>query len=141
MNTHNNDQKKYPAPFSLRLSREEKTELKRLANGQPMGQFIKDAIFDKGLRPPTLRRPAPVDRQLLSQILGMLGQSRIPQNINQLAKAANSGSLPVNKEVIKALIDACKTIEWMRQTLIKGMGLKPQSDDKNARDRFNDPER
>jgi len=125
------DKRKYPAPFSLRLSREERKELKRLAGGRPLGEFIKDALFNKKLRP-QLRKPAIQDQKLLAKILGALGQSRIASNINQLAKAANSGSLPVNEEVLKSLFEAVRAIEWMRKNLIEGMGLKahkPESEE------------
>ena len=55
-------------------------------------------------------------------MLGALGQSRIASNINQLAKTANSGSLPVNKEVLEGLNDAVDAIRWMRETLILYLG-------------------
>ena len=95
--------KTYPAPFSVRLTEQERAELMRLANGQPLGQFIKDAILKNGVRPPPSRKPKIKDQKLLAKLLGALGQSRIASNINQLAKAANSGSLPVNEEVLKSL--------------------------------------
>jgi len=121
------NQSKYPAPFSLRLSNDERKELKRLANGRPLGEFIKDALFDKKLRPASSRGANIQDQQLLAKLLGALGKSHISQNINQLAKAANSGSLPVNEDVLKALFEAVKSIHWMRNTLIKGLGIKPQN--------------
>jgi len=124
---HLSPKNKYPAPFSLRLSKAERKELKRLANGRPLGEFIKDALFNKKLRPLSSRGASIQDQQLLAKLLGALGQSRIASNINQLAKAANSGSLPVNEDVLKSLFEAVKSIHWMRNTLIKGMGLKPQS--------------
>lgn len=117
------NKRKYPAPFSLRLSREERKELKRLAGGRPLGAFIKDALFDKKPRP-QLRKPAIQDQQLLAKLLGALGQSRIASNINQLARAANSGSLPVDEDVLKSLFEAVRAIDWMRKSLIEGMGLK-----------------
>ena len=117
-------QKSYPAPFSIRLNQEERDELQKLSGGLPLGRFIKDAIFNKGLRPAS-RKPSIVDQKLFAQLLGAIGKSRIPNNINQLAKAANSGSLPVNKEVVEDLNDAVKAIQWMRDTLIKALGLKP----------------
>jgi len=126
---------KHPAPFSLRLSRKERSELKKLAGGRPIGTFIKDAIFKHGQRP---RRASHHDHKLLAKLLGALGQSRIASNINQLAKAANSGSLPVNEEVLKSLKEAIQAIHWMRATLIKSMGLKPHSRDEDNSD---DPER
>lgn len=118
---------KYPAPFSLRLSKEERKELKRLAQGRPLGEFIKDALFNKKLRPPKSRKAPALDQQLLGKILGALGQSRIANNINQLARAANSGSLPVNEDVLKSLFEAVRAIEWMRKRLIEGMGIKAHS--------------
>ncbi len=126
---------KYPAPFSLRLSRDERKELKKLACGRPLGEFIKDVIFSKSLRPST-RKPTIADQKLLAKLLGALGKSRIASNINQLARAANSGSLPVNEEVIKSLFEAVRSIEWMRKSLIKGMGVKSQGEN---RDSPNDP--
>jgi hypothetical protein len=44
----------YPSPFSVRLNRQERDELKKLAEGQPLGQFIKDAIFRHGMHPGNL---------------------------------------------------------------------------------------
>lgn len=121
-----NTEKSYPQPFSIRFSEEERAELKRLAAGLPIGRFIKDAIFNKGMRP-SYRKPSIADQKILAQLLGLLGKSRIASNINQLARAANSGSLPVNKEVIEGLNDAVEAIKWMRETLIKALGLKPLS--------------
>ncbi len=122
-----NPENKYPPPFSLRLNNEERAELTKLAEGRPLGQFIKDAIFAKGLRPAAPRTVPQHDRKQLAKLLGALGQSRIASNINQLAKAANSGSLPVNNEVLESLNESVTAIQWMRDTLIKAMGLKPQS--------------
>ncbi len=120
--------KKYPPPFSLRLSNREREELKELADGEPLGRFIRDAIFKHEQRPPRNRKPSVADREALSKLLGMFGRSRIANNINQLAKAANSGSLPVNHDVIQGLNDAVENIKWIRDTLITALGLKPLSD-------------
>lgn len=117
---------RYPAPFSVRLTPEERQELERLANGRPLGQFIKDALFDEKLRPRYHRLPPVQDHKVLAKILSALGQSRIASNINQLARAANSGSLPVNEEVVRELIQAANYIEWIRLSLIQGMGIKAQ---------------
>ena len=119
--------KPYPAPFSIRLNQEERNELQKLAAGLPMGRFIKDAVFSKGMRPARSRGPSVADQKLFAQLLGVIGQSRIASNINQLARAANSGSLPVNKEIIEGLNEAVEAVKWMRETLIKAIGLKPQS--------------
>ena len=39
----------------------------------------------------------------------------------------------MNKEVVEGLNDACDAIRWMRETLIKAMGLKPLSEPETRR--------
>jgi hypothetical protein len=120
---------KHPAPFSVRLSEEEREELAKLAEGQPWGQYIKDVIFREKRK--TRRRTARLikDHKLLAKLLGLLGRSRIANNINQLAKAANSGSLPVTPDVHKALIEATRSVQQMRHMLIEAMGLRAEKED------------
>ena len=69
--------KSYPPPFSVRLNSQERDELKKLAAGQPLGQFIRDAIFRRGMRPVPTRKPAIADQKLFAQLLGVIGKSRI----------------------------------------------------------------
>lgn len=125
-----------PPQFSLRLNWKQRSELDDLADGQPWASYIKDVIFVRRVRP----KVALIDRQSLMKILGALGQSRLASNMNQLAKAANSGSLAVNEEVTKALLEACTTIQWMKATLIEALGLKAHEPDKDEA-KPHDPER
>ncbi|MCG7870489.1 MAG: hypothetical protein JAZ11_00110 [Candidatus Thiodiazotropha lotti] len=120
---------KYPAPFSLRLSEEERAALDRLARGQPWATYIKSVVFSD-LRPPIRTKGHVIqDRKLFAQLLGLLGQSRLSQNVNQLAKASNSGSLPVTPETEKEIKEAAAAIRRMRSLLIEAMGLKDQGCD------------
>ena len=125
--------KNYPPPFSMRFTEDERDALEIAAGGQPLAAYIRWAIFkEEELELPKrrTRETTPnIDRKELAKLLGTLGKSRISQNINQLAKAANSGSLPVNQEVIEELNDACEAVTWIRETLIKAIGIKPQSGD------------
>ena len=119
--------KTYAAPFSLRLSEDERKTLEELADGQPWGTYIKEALFDRQVRPRT-RGARPVkDRAELARLLGLLGASRISQNINQLAKAANTGSLPVNADVHRALLESCEAVRNMRALLLTALGLTPEA--------------
>lgn len=122
--------KKYPPPFSMRFTEDERRALEMAADGRPLAAYIRWLIFKEDMPELPKRRTreqlANPDRQELAKLLGTLGKSRISQNINQLAKAANSGSLPVNHEVIEELNDACRAIRFVRETLIKAIGLKPQ---------------
>ncbi|WP_445190644.1 plasmid mobilization relaxosome protein MobC [Sphingobium sp. HWE2-09] len=53
----------------------------------------------------------------------MLGQSRLANNVNQLARSANSGSLPFTPETEQALSSAADDIAAMRKMLIKALNL------------------
>lgn len=121
----NQGKSRHGAPFSLRLTKEERKALDELADGQPLGAYIKDALLSREVRPRT-RGARPVkDRTALAKLLGLLGQSRLSQNINQLAKAANTGSLPLNEEVHRALLESCGAIHSMRDLLLTALGLTP----------------
>lgn len=121
------NQNKSPVPFSLRFTKEEREQLDRMAQGMPLGKFIRSKLFDGNSAPRRTKGRFPVkDENALSKLLGILGQSRIANNINQLARAANLGSLPVNIETQIKLDDACRAIFWIRQQLILSLGLKQE---------------
>ncbi len=85
--------KKTRPPFSLRLTKNERAKLEHAAAGLPLGPFIKAKLLDGDLSPRRSRGAAPVkDHAALAQALGLLGNLRLANNLNQLAKAANMGA-------------------------------------------------
>ena len=124
-----NQHPKWPSPISVRVSWEEKQAFEKLSGPMPISRYIKEAILEEGKRPRASRKLAEPDREIIAKLLGVLGQSRLSSNINQLARAANSGSLPVNEDVIKALNEAADAILWIRDSLIQALGLKSQRRD------------
>lgn len=137
---NNRPDQKYPAPFSMRFTKDERKSLELAAAGRPLAAYIRWLIFKEDMpempKKRTRGETASTDHKQLAKLLGALGKSRIASNINQLAKAANSGSLPVSAEIINALNESVSAIKWMRETLIKGMGIKPQA---KKEDDSNDP--
>ena len=113
-----------PAPFSIRLSPAERERLLTEADGAPLGGFIKAKLL--GGDPPVKRRRravAPIeDRQMLASTLSALGQSRLSNNLNQLAKLANIGALPMSAEVEADLMSAFADIRAIRAMLVKALG-------------------
>jgi len=65
------------------------------------------------------------DADALARVLGALGQSRLSSNLNQLAKAVNSGSLPVSPETEADLSAACRDVSAMRTDLLRALGKSP----------------
>lgn len=115
-----------PRPFSLRLSAEQRRALEARAGTLPLGEYIRGRLFSDDLRSKQVRRhPRPVkDHKALAEVLARVGASRLASNLNQLAKAANTGALSVTPETEAALRQACADIAAMRAALMRALGFK-----------------
>lgn len=116
-----------PTPFSLRLSEEERLYLDKASGSMPLGAYIRSKILNEETPRKAYRKPKKLikDRLELAKVQAMLGSSRLSNNLNQLAKAMSSGSLPANTETYEALLQACADVAYMRNTLMKALGLRP----------------
>ena len=116
------------SPYSIRFTEEERAWLDKVAAGIPLSDFLRPLIFNEALLKKRRKpRKSPVkDYQILASVQGELGKSRLANNVNQLAKAANSGSLEVSPDTERALQQACSDIRWMRNALIAALGLSPE---------------
>ena len=112
-----------PCPFSLRLTVEERAALEREAGRQPLGAYIRSKLLHSSEAPRRARRTPVGDDKALAQLLGELGRARLANNLNQLAKAVHTGSLPVTPETEKAILTACQEVQRMRETLVTALGL------------------
>lgn len=111
-------------PLSVRFTESEKAQLKALAGNKPVSLFIRERALG-GESEPRKPRPSPVrDANVLGHLLAVLGQSRLSSNLNQIAKAANQGSLPVTAEVETDLRQACAEVFEMRCLLLKALGIQ-----------------
>ena len=127
-----NSKEKNPAAYSIRFTREERARLDREAGPDGLAAHIRGKLFDGAETPrKTSARKPTVDREQLARVLGVLGQSRLSSNLNQLARAANTGSLPVSKEVADKLHQACKDVAAIRATLLKALGQRSGSVDQD----------
>ena len=116
---------KRPAPFSLRLSFDEKQKLIEDAGRQSISSYIKERLFDPDTPIKQARGLNPVkDQKALAQLLGMLGSSRIAKNLDELADAARVGALPINEDTEKAIKRACDDVRIMRRFLLAALGIR-----------------
>jgi hypothetical protein len=113
--------KKREAPFSLRLSFEEKAALKEMAGDVPLGAYIKAVLFDEARSGVRRSKGVVRDDQAVGRALGQLGKSRLSQNLNQLAKSVNMGALPVTPETETDIKDACRAVQEMRDALMAAL--------------------
>ena len=110
-------------PLSLRVTFEEKANLEKAAAGMSLSAYMRWKLFDPN-SPPKRRGKSPVKgHRALAQLLALLGQTRLANNMNQLAKAANSGSLPFTPETEEAIVTAAREVAEMRALLIKALDI------------------
>ena len=111
-------------PVSLRMTFEEKANLEKAAAGMSLAAYIRWRLFAPDMPPPRTRGNFPVkDHKALAQLLALLGQSRLANNVNQLARAANTGSLPVTPDIEEALLTAVREVSNMRALLIQALDV------------------
>ncbi|MGL1921226.1 MAG: hypothetical protein OCD03_09365 [Hyphomicrobiales bacterium] len=116
--------KKQLPPLSLRLTPEERQALEKAASGISLSAYIRKCIFGKTAKPRKVRSRVPIkDEEALAQVLALLGQTRIANNLNQIAFEANCGSLLMDEETENEINKACTHIAFMRAELIKALGL------------------
>ena len=112
------------APFSLRLTFEERAKLERSAGSMPVSAYIKSLLFAEDAPNYRSRRKAPeADEKLLAEVLACVGASRIANNLNQLAKAANTGTLYFDADTKADIKRACDDINAMRHLLMRALGV------------------
>ena len=110
---------------TLRLSVEDHAKLQELADGMALSTYIRAQALGEALpRRKTRSSPSVADKRALAQILGLLGQSRIANNLNQLAYHANIGSLAMDEEKQAQIEEAYDHIFFLRQSLIKALGMR-----------------
>jgi len=114
-------------PFSLRFTAEERERLRREAGTRSLAAYIRFKLLGESASPRKFKRRNPsLDHAALGRVLGALGQSRLASNLNQIAKVANMGALPVSPELEQELHEACADVRAMRQSLIAALGIKPE---------------
>ena len=58
----------------------------------------------------------------MARVLGALGASHLASNMNQLARAVNTGSLPVTPETEATLLEGCQALIEIRKDLLRALG-------------------
>lgn len=120
---------KYPPPFSIRFTFEERARLDADRGSQPLSAHIREKLFGEDVTPRKRLGNSPVrDSEALGRVLGALGASRLSSNLNQLAKAVNTGGLPVSPEVEAELMEACQEVQELRADLLRALGKMPGSE-------------
>ncbi len=113
--------------ITLRLSDDEHERLVTAAEGMTISAYVRKCMFGNKVSVRKTPTRAPVENErALATVLGKLGESRMANNLNQLAYQANCGSLMMDDQTEEEIRLACAHIAWMRVTLIEALGLKAE---------------
>jgi NAD-dependent DNA ligase len=115
-------------PYSILMSEAERHHiaLKADALNLTVPEFIRLTALEKDIEKALLAiEKQQFTKKEAARFLAALGASRIPSNLNQIAKAINTGTLVISPDFEKQVIEGCAFIREMRNFLIKQQGLKP----------------
>lgn len=116
---------KRPAPFSIRLSADERQRLTDEAGTKPLGTHIREKLLGGDASARVRRKGASIyDREAHARALALLGSSRLSENLAQLADLARDGALPFTPEIEAELRAAFDDLRDIRRLLIAALGLK-----------------
>ncbi|MEM1051349.1 MAG: hypothetical protein AAGI28_04565 [Pseudomonadota bacterium] len=115
----------YGRPVSVRFTERERAELERMAGDLTLSAYIRSQCIGEEAEPRRTRGKRPIKNfEALGRVLGALGRSQLSNNLNQLAKAANSGTIGLPHETQGAIEDAAEDIAFIRNELVQALGLK-----------------
>jgi hypothetical protein len=114
--TSGTEKRARPAHLTVRLSAEERAAVDAAAGaaGLTAGSYAREAMLG-GPAPREVRRP-PAEREELVRLLAALG--KIGSNLNQLAHAANTGTVLYSDEIAATLA----SLREVRDALLKALG-------------------
>ncbi|MGP1275059.1 MAG: hypothetical protein ACQRW7_06550 [Caulobacterales bacterium] len=113
-------------PVCIRLTATEKAKLRQWAGRRTLSAYVRDRLFGDAASPRRKQRIPLPDYKALACVLSALGQSRLSQNMNQIAKLAHNGALPLDDALCGDLAQACEDISAMRSALVAALNVAPE---------------
>jgi hypothetical protein len=118
-------EKKPPQTVTIRLTAEERALLEYKAGDFTLSAYIRLCLFgDEVPKCRTRGKKVIKDHEALALVLSHLARSNIANNLNQLAKAANSGTLPKSPQIALYLKEARDHVIAIRLDLLRALGFQ-----------------
>ena len=116
------------APFSIRLSEEDRARLAVEAAGAPLGAYIKSKVLG-GIPEGRKRRKvlAIKDREALAQALALLGRADLANTLSQIAHAVDIGTYLATSETEAELVAALHAVREIRALVMAALGHREES--------------
>lgn len=113
---------KYPKPFSMRLTVEERARLDSAAGDMPLGVYVRSRLFD--IPSPRSRkvRRFDVDQSILKKLLRELGRQHISSSLHRILNAIDDEDLETDDELEVELRCLCSDLRLLRRRIRKALG-------------------
>ena len=114
-----------PAPFSIRLSDDERAYLERKAGRLPLGAYARAKLLgdEEAPRRKAAAKPS-VDYAMLGQVLGKLGKSEQVACLFLLLLAAEKNRVTMSEDDRAALHESCAAVREVRAAVMGALGLR-----------------
>jgi len=111
------------SPLVIRVTAEERERLKDLAVGVTLSTYVRACVFGQEAKRRKRRAKDTVtDKKAAAEALALLGQSRIANNLNQLAYHANIGALDMGDAERAKIDEAYAHVLAIRAMLVQALG-------------------
>lgn len=111
------------SPLTLRLTEDERARLEELAAGLTLSTYVRACVFGQEAKRRKRRAKNTVeDKKAAAEALALLGQSRIANNLNQLAYHANIGALDIAEAERAKIDEAYAHVLAIRALLVTALG-------------------
>ncbi|MEO0782295.1 MAG: plasmid mobilization relaxosome protein MobC [Pseudomonadota bacterium] len=110
------------SPLTLRLTQDERARLEELAAGMTLSTYVRACVFgEESKRRKRRAKDTVADKKAIAEALALLGQSRIANNLNQLAYHANIGALEIGSEEREQIDEAYAHVLALRALLVAAL--------------------
>jgi hypothetical protein len=113
---------KYPTPFSIRLTDEERAKLDALAGDMPMADYVRTRLFDTPSPRHHKMRRFDVNQSLLKKLLRELGRQHISSRLHLIMNSIDDGDLEVDDKLELELHYLCSELRHLRRNIRKALG-------------------
>ncbi|MEM6311928.1 MAG: plasmid mobilization relaxosome protein MobC [Pseudomonadota bacterium] len=111
------------SPLTLRPTPEERARLEELAAGMTLSTYVRACVFgEEAKRRKRRSKDTVADKKAMAEALALLGQSRIANNLNQLAYHANIGAFEINASECEQIEEAYAYVLAIRALLVAALG-------------------
>lgn len=118
-----NKKPKRRPPVSIRLSDEELEQLRKWADGRPLGAVVREHLFGANAKKNRKVAPPPRQQKAMAGALRRLGHSGIAAYLTAQITALEEGRLMLSREEEKQLRDADRECYLIRRDLVVALGI------------------